>query len=271
MRESRLWLVRTRLKRLESLAGRNAVSEADLDDASGAVRSAAAGLRQAEANLDQAKLDLSYATITAPFDGVAGQANIRAGGYISAGTELTYVAGLDPAWVTFSISQNEQAAALKEVASGRLVPPSDQQYTIEVEMSDGSRYPHTGVVNFSEPSFSSETGTFLVRAEIPNPDDDLRPGMFVTAYLTGASRPHVLVVPQRAVQQTVNGHVVHIADAENLVDVRPVMVGDWVGRDWIITRGLKAGEKVIVDGFMQLTAGMRVKPIAPAEARAQAQ
>lgn len=261
--ESQLWLVRSRLKRIQSLEDRNAISKTKLEDAIGAEKSTAAALQLAEAKLEQAKLYLSYTTLTAPLTGVSGEAKVRSGSYITAGTVLTYVAGIDPAWVIFSISQNAQADAIKEVKSGRLLPPGDGHYTVEVEMNDGSRYPHTGLVNFSAPSFSSKTGTFQVRAEIANPDGDLRPGMFVTAYLTGASRPNMLAVPQKAVQQTANGHVVHIADAEGRVDVRPVTVGDWVGSDWIITQGLKAGEQVIVDGFMQLSAGMRVKPVTP--------
>ncbi|MEI7673036.1 MAG: efflux RND transporter periplasmic adaptor subunit, partial [Deltaproteobacteria bacterium] len=118
-------------------------------------------------------------------------------------------------------------------------------------------------VNFSDPSFNRETGTFLVRAEISNPKGDLRPGMFVNAFLTGATRPNALAVPQKAVQQTTNGHLVYIANTKGQAEARPVTVGDWVGQDWIINQGLKAGEQVIVDGFMQLAPGAPIKVISP--------
>jgi membrane fusion protein (multidrug efflux system) len=271
IRESQLWTARASYNRVKPLADQNAASKSDLDNAIGAVKSAEAGLQQAKANLDKANLDLGYTTIASPVSGFAGQSKIREGGYIAAGSPsatLTYVAKLDPAWVDFSISQNEQSEAIKEVESGRLVEPKGNRYTIALELADGSRYPQIGVVNFSDPSFSKETGTFLVRAEIPNPKGDLRPGMFVKAYLTGATRPNALTVPQKAVQQTANGHVIYIANAKGQVEVRPVTVGDWVGQDWIIKQGLKAGEQVIVDGFMKLTPGMPVKLVSPEQPKA---
>lgn len=271
IRQSQLWTARASYNRIKPLADQNAASKSDLDNAIGAVKSAEAGLQQAQANLDKANLDLGYTTITSPVSGDAGQSKIREGGYVAAGSQsatLTYVAKLDPAWVDFSISQNEQSAALLEVEQGRLVPPKGNRYMVELELSDGSRYPHIGVVNFAEPSFSKETGTFLVRAEIPNPKGDLRPGMFVKAWLKGATRPNSLAVPQKAVQQTANGHVIHIANAQGLVEVRPVTVGEWVGQDWIIKEGLKAGERVIVDGFMKLAPGMPVKLVSPEQQKA---
>lgn len=266
IRDSQLWTARASFNRIKPLADQNAASKSDLDNAIGAVKSAEAGLQQAKANLYKANLDLGYTTVTSPVAGVAGQAKIREGGYIAAGSSsatLTYVAKLDPAWVDFSISQNEQSDALMEVAAGRLVEPKGNRYTIALELADGSRYPHIGVVNFSEPSFNKDTGTFLVRAEIPNPQGDLRPGMFVKAYLTGAMRPNALAVPQKAVQQTANGHIIYIVSARGEAEVRPVTVGEWAGSDWIIKTGLKAGEKVIVDGFLKLTPGMPVKAISP--------
>jgi membrane fusion protein (multidrug efflux system) len=266
IRESQLWTARAGYDRIKPLADQNAASKSDLDNAIGAVKSAEAGLQQAKANLAKANLDLGYTTITSPVAGVAGQSKIREGGYIAAGSPsaaLTYVAKLDPAWVDFSMSQNEQSDAIAEAVSGRLVEPKGNRYTIALEMPDGSRYPQIGVVNFSEPSFNKETGTFLVRAQIPNPKGDLRPGMFVKAYLTGATRPNALAAPQKAVQQTADGHVVYIVDAKGCVEVRPVTVGDWVGQDWIIKAGVKAGDRVIVDGFMKLTPGMPVKVVPP--------
>ena len=271
IRESQLWTARASFNRIKPLADQNAASKSDLDNATGAVKSAEAALQQARANLEKANLDLGYTTITSPVAGMAGQSKIREGGYIAAGSSsatLTYVAKLDPAWVDFSISQNDQADKLQQVESGALVPPKGNRFTVELELSDGRRYPQIGVVNFSDPSFNKETGTFLVRAEIPNPDGDLRPGMFVKAYLTGATRPNALAVPQKSVQQTANGHVVYIANAKNQVEVRPVTVGDWVGQDWIIRQGLKAGERVIVDGFMKLAPGTQVTVASPEQPKA---
>ena len=133
---------------------------------------------------------------------------------------------------------------------------------MELELSDGKRYPHRGKVNFADPSFSKETGTFLVRAEVPNPKEELRPGMFVKAFLKGAVRPNAIVIPQKAVQQTSNGHTVYVASAKDQAEIRPVVVGDWIGEDWIINKGLKAGDRVIVEGFQRLAPGAPVKVVA---------
>ena len=271
IRESQLWTARASYNRIKPLADLNAASKSDLDNAIGALKSAEAALQQAKANLDKANLDLSYTIIRSPVSGLAGQSKIREGGYIAAGSQsasLTYVAKVDPLWVDFSISQNEQAQAMRDEAMGITVPPKGHRFTIELELSDGSRYPQIGVVNFSEPSFNKETGTFLVRAVISNPNDALRPGMFVKALLTGATRPNALAVPQKAVQQTADGHVIYIANAKDQAEVRHVTVGSWVGQDWIINQGLKGGERVIVDGFMRLTPGTPVKLVSPQQLKA---
>ncbi len=274
IRQSQLFTAKASLDRIKPLADQNAASKSDLDNAMGNFKTAEASLQQDKANLDKALLDLSYTTITSPLSGVSGQALMREGSYIAAGStsaKLTYVAKLDPVWVDFSISQNEQANFTQEVESGRLVIPKDHRYSVDIELSDGSRHPQSGVVNFAEPTFSKETGTFLVRAEIPNPKKALRPGMFVRAYLKGAARPNALLVPQKAVQQSSNGHIVFVATDKGLAEARPVMVGDWIGNDWIISQGLKAGDKVIVDGFMKLGPGMPVKLVSPEEKKAAQQ
>lgn len=274
IRKSQLFTAKASLDRIKPLADQNAASKSDLDNAIGNFKTAEAGLQQDQANLDKALLDLSYTTITSPVSGVASQALIREGGYIAAGSssaKLTYVAKLDPAWVDFSVSQNEQAKMRQAVDSGEIVGPKENRFTVELELSDGRRYPLAGVVNFADPSFNKDTGTYLVRAEISNPKGVLRPGMFVKAYLKGATRPNALTIPQRAVQQTSNGHVVFVANDKGLAEVRPVVVGEWVEQDWIINKGLKAGDRVIVDGFMKLAPGAPVKLVTPEELKKSAQ
>lgn len=274
IRKSQVFTAKSSLDRIRPLADQNAASKSDLDTAIGNHKAAEAALQQEQANLDKALLDLSYTTITSPVSGVAGQALIREGGYVTAGSssaQLTYVATLDPSWVDFSVSQNEQATMRQAVDNGEIVIPKANHYTVDLELSDGRRYPQAGVVNFADPSFNKDTGTYLVRAEIPNPKGILRPGMFVKAYMKGATRPNALTVPLRAVQQTSNGHVVFVANDKGLAEVRPVVVGEWIDQDWIIHKGLKAGEKVIVDGFMKLAPGAPVKLVSVDEMKRQAQ
>ena len=263
-RKAQLWTAKANLDRIKPLAEQDAASKSDLDNAIGSVQSAEAATYSAQANLDKAQLDLNYTIIKSPVAGVSSKALLREGAYLTpSGTtsQLTYVAQLNPIWVDFTISQNQRAALGEEVRQGRLSLPKDQAYEVELELSDGNRYPHRGKVNFADPSFSKETGTFLVRAEVPNPKEELRPGMFVKAFLKGAVRPSAIVIPQKAVQQTSNGHTVYVASAKDQAEIRPVVVGDWIGEDWIINKGLKAGDRVIVEGFQRLAPGAPVKVV----------
>jgi membrane fusion protein, multidrug efflux system len=215
-RQAQLWTAKANLDRVKPLAEQDAASRSDLDNAIGAVQSAEAELESARANLDKAELDLGYTTIVAPVTGVSGQALFREGAYLTAGAggRLSYVARIDPIWVTFSVSQNQMAQRQQDVDHRPAGPPADLKYRVELEMSDGSRYPHTGKLNFVSSVFNQETGTFLVRAELVNPDGALRPGMFVKATVHGDTRPNALVVPQKAVQQTANGHVVYLVSPQ---------------------------------------------------------
>jgi membrane fusion protein (multidrug efflux system) len=273
--KAQLWTARANLNRIQPLAKLDAASQSDLDNATGAVQSAGAAVYQAQARLDEAELNLGYTIIHAPVTGLSSRSLVREGAFLNPMGEtarLTYVAQVNPIWINFSVSQNEFARMQDEVAKGILVPPPNQSYQVEIKLPDGSRYPYPGKISFADPSFSRETGTFLVRAELPNQQAMLRPGMFVTAIVSGAVRPNAIAIPQKAVQETPNGHVVYGVNEQGLADQRPVVVGEWIGDDWVIRQGLKAGDKVIVDGFQRLTPGAPVKavaaeatPAAPAE------
>ena len=267
--EAQLWTAQANLKRVEPLVKLNAASKSDYDYAVGTVKSAEAAVHQAKAQLSQAELDLSYTVIKSPVTGVTGEALVREGAYLSvgAGGSLSYVARLDPVWVTFSVSQNQLARSQDAVEKGVYRIPEDRHYSVEIILDGDKVYPHAGRVNFVAPSFSAKTGTFMIKAELPNSEGILRPGMFVKAVLKGATRPDAIVIPQRAVQQTTNGHVVFVVSSSGTGEVRPVMVGPWLGQDWIIENGLSSGEQVIVDGFMRLAPGMPVKVTPLAESR----
>ena len=263
-RKAQLWTAKTNLDRIKPLAEQNAASMSDFDNATGNVQAAGAALAEAKARLQKAELDLGYTAITSPVTGVSGQSLMREGAYLSASganAKLTYVAKLDPIWVDFSVSQNEFDKMREETASGLIIGPKSNRYTVELELSNGVKYPLTGRLSFADPSFSKETGTFLVRAEIANPKGVLKPGMFVKAFVKGAVRPNAVVVPQKALQQTANGHIVYIASDKNTAEIRPVIAGEWVGQDWIINRGLKTGDRVIVEGFQKLAPGAPVKVV----------
>ena len=256
--EAALFTAQQNLKRIKPLAAVNAVSQKDLDDATGRFDSTAAAVEQAKAEVEQAKLNLSYTVITSPVNGITSAALQQDGTYINPqNSQLTTVEALSPMWVNFSLSENELQSYREEVSSGRVLPPADKNYSIEVILVDSSVFPYTGKITFAAPSYNSQTGTFLLRASVENPDGLLRPNQFVRARLKGAVRPKAILVPQRAVQQGSKGHFVWVLDKEDKAEPRPVVAGDWHSNDWIITEGLKPGERIVVDG------GMTVRPGAP--------
>lgn len=271
--EAQLWTAQANLNRIKPLAELDAASKSDLDNAFGAVQSAEAAVHSARARLEESELNLSYTVIKSPVTGISGEAQVREGAYLTAGPGgyLSYVAQVDPAWVNFSVSQNQLTKSREAIAAGQVIAPPNQEYGVDLELSGGEAYPHSGKLSFVDQSFNRETGTFLVRAELPNPEALLNPGMFVKATLTGANRPNTLVVPQRAVQQTSNGHVVFVVSAQGTAEVRPVIVGAWVGQDWIIEKGLNPGEQIITDGFQRLAPGMPVTVTAAALTSQEAQ
>ncbi|HET7366191.1 MAG TPA: efflux RND transporter periplasmic adaptor subunit [Burkholderiales bacterium] len=268
--QARFATAKANLERVKPLAAQDAVSRADLDRAQGEYDSANAAVFAAGAKLREAELNLGYTVIRAPVLGLASRSSQRQGAYINAMSEnakLTYVAALDPIWVNFSVSQNQTAKMKTLVDKGQVLPPPKQDFEVEVILSDGAVYPQKGRINFADPSFSQETGTFLVRAQLPNPKRELRPGMFVTARLSGATRPNAIVVPQLAVQQGSNGHLVYVVNKDGVAEIRPVLVGDYQGdKDIVIMSGLQGGDRVVVEGALRVVPGKPVKLVEPGAA-----
>jgi membrane fusion protein (multidrug efflux system) len=217
----------------------------------------------AQAKVKQAEINLGYTTIRSPVTGVASKSQQRQGAYINSmgdSAKLTYVAALDPMWLNFSVSQNQTAQLKGLITKGQLVMPKNQNYDVELVMSDGSVYPYSGKINFADPSFSQDTGSFLVRAVLPNPKKVLRPGMFATANVKGGTRPDAVVVPQLSVQQGSNGHLVYVIKEDGTAELRPVVVGDYYGdKGIVIMEGLRAGDRVVVDGVLKVVPGQPVK------------
>ncbi len=268
--KARLATARANLKRVRPLAAQNAVAQKELDDAEGNYRTAAAAVEAAQAKVTQAELDLGYTLIRSPVTGLASFAVKREGAYIGPGTDslLTYVAQLEPMWVEFSVSENQILNLRRQVAAGRLREPADDQFEVEIVLADGSTYPHRGRITFADAALSEETGTFLIRAEVANPEHALRPGQFVRARVLGAVRPAAITVPQKAVQQGAQGSFVWVVDEEGKAELRPIQLGPWYGKLWFVDEGLEDGETVVVDGALRLRAGVPVRITEPDSAKA---
>lgn len=253
-------LARANLKRVKPLVEQDALSQKDLDDAQGQFEQTSAAVAQAKAQLDSAKLDLSYTDISSPVDGVSSFAAVADGTYLDAkNSQLTTVSVLSPMWINFSLSENEVERYRREVKSGQLKLPRDDKLTVEIELVDSSIFPHKGKITFTDPSYNTQTGTFLIRAVVDNPKGVLRPNQYVRTRILGAVRPGAILVPQRAVQQSAKGHFVWLVNKSGQAELRPVVVGKWHEDGWFISQGLAAGDRVVVDGGIRLIAGAPVK------------
>jgi membrane fusion protein (multidrug efflux system) len=262
--EARLWTARADLKRVKPLAKANAVSLKELDDSQGRVNAAAAAVEMAKADVETAELNLGYTTIYAPVTGASSYARIQNGAYVDQKNSLlTYVAQLDPIWVDFSVSEDEMLSLRSQRKAGRLRMPEDGMLDIELVLADGTVYPETGRIFFRDANYSTETGTFLLRATFANPDQDLRPGQFVRVRVKGMIRPDAILVPQQAVQQGAQGFFVWIVDSEGKAQIRTVEVGDWQGDNWFVFVGLSSGDRLITDGIVRLAKGTPVKIVQP--------
>jgi len=268
--QARLSTAKATYGRVKPLAEQDALPQSDLDRAKGELDAATAAVFSARAKVEEAQLNLGYAQISSPVTGVAGRALQRQGAYINSiadSANLTYVAAVDPIWVNFSISQNQYARWSRERDKGQLVTPKDDNYEVEIVLPGAVHYPYKGKISFAEPTYSQDTGSFLVRAVLPNPKHDLSPGMFVTAIVEGALRPDAIVVPQLAVQQGSNGHLVYVINADGVAEIRPVVVGDYYGdKDIVILGGLRGGDRVVIDGVQKVVPGHAVTIVAPAGA-----
>jgi membrane fusion protein (multidrug efflux system) len=257
--EARVEQARRNVARFKPLYAEKAVSQREYDDAVSAEAIGAADVKAAQARLTEAKLNLEYTKVEAPVSGITTRALPSEGTLVSGpNVLLTSVVQVDPIWVNFGIADNEQARMQKDVQAGTLKLP--RNFEIELRLADGSIYAHRGKLDFADVRVSTATGTREARAEVPNPDGYLRPGQFVRVVLKGASFPNAVTVPQRSVMEGPQGKFVYVVDEKGTAQPRPVEAGQWAAGDrWIITSGLKGGERVIVDGVMKIGPGAPVK------------
>ena len=245
------------LARVKPLAAKNALSQKDLDDATGSDLAARAALDQATAALETAKLNLSFTKITSPINGVAGIAKAQIGDLLSpsAQQELTTVSTLDPIKVYINISEREY---LKFIGKNPDATPGD--ITLSLILLDGSTYPKTGKFSLLNRQVDTTTGTFKVGAQFPNPDGHLRPGQFAKVRAMQKVLKDALLVPQRAVTEVQGKYLMAVVGEGNKIDIRQVKPGERIGSEWIISEGLKPGESIVVEGTQKVKPGAVVKP-----------
>jgi membrane fusion protein (multidrug efflux system) len=246
-------------KRYRGLAAKHLISSQDLDTAAANERTTAAAVKLAEANVEKAQLDLSYATVTAPISGRAGRALVTEGALVGQGeaTELTSVEQIDPIYVNFSQSVTD-LQQLKQAGAQGDADAHSGDAKVEVILADGTTYPHSGNLDFSDLAVDPNTGTVSLRAVIPNPERKLLPGMFVNLRLTVGHLAHAFLLPQAAVQRDQAGAFVMTLDADGKVAQQRVETHGMTRKDWIVT-GKIDDASVIVEGLQKVRPGAMAK------------
>ena len=245
------------------LAKQGAISQKELTDSIQAYEAAKGATAAAKAAVEQARLNLGWTRITAPIDGVVGIAKAQIGDLVDANTEVTSMSTLDPIKVYFPVSEQEYLGAAEKIRHRYKEQKEGDEYggpQLELILGGEKVYPHKGQFFLIDRQVDVKTGTILVAALFPNPNNLLRPGQFARVRAVTSTKEKALLVPQRAVTELQGNYQVAVVTPDNKVDVRPVKVGQRTGNLWIIDEGLRQGERVVVEGLQKLKAGMTVSP-----------
>lgn len=246
--------------RQKQLLDRKVIAAQQLETSNATLAQANANVAVAKAELDAAELDLQYADVRAPISGRIGRALITEGALVSANNAepLATILQLDPVYADFTQSVRELMALRKSLNMGALAKDPGEA-PVKLVLDDGTEYNAPGRLLFSDTTVDRTTGQVILRAEFPNPDGDLLPGLYVRVLIEQGVEQSALAVPQQAVQHDAGGNAqLYVVDADSKAELRPVSTGRVVGQRWIITEGLKDGDKVIVEGFQKIRPGAPV-------------
>lgn len=257
--------------RIATLTSQRAAPEAKNEEAIASLRQAEADLAGRKADVARARLNLDYATIRAPIDGIVGAALVSEGALVvqNETASLATIQQLDPIYADFTQSVTELNHLRRALESGELDRISQEAMKVRLVLDDGALYPLVGKLLFSEAKVDAHTGQVTLRGEFSNPKRELLPGMYVRVQIEQGIDSDAIAVPQQAIQRNVGGgSEVFVVKDDNLVAVQPVRTGGVQDGQWFVTEGLKAGDRVVVEGFQKFAAGDKVRPQAWAEADA---
>ena len=250
------------VKRYKPLLGTKYISQQDYDTAVATAAQNDAAVQVAKANVETARINLAYTKVTSPISGRIGKSSVTEGALVqSAQTNaLATVQQLDPMYVDVTQSSEDFMRLRSELESGQL-KQNDGKANVTLLMQNGSSYAQTGTLEFSDVTVDETTGSITIRAIVPNPNHTLLPGMFVRARLDEGINPNAMLVPQQAVTRTPTGQAtVMVVGADNKVESRQVTTSQAIGDKWLVTDGVKAGERVISTGLQRAKPGAQVTP-----------
>jgi len=250
------------LKRILPLAEANAVSQRDKDNSIGMVEAAEAEVLSAKASVRKAELDLSFTKITSPIDGIAGSAKAQIGDLVGTpqSLELTTVSTVNPIKVYVPISEQEYLQLAEKSKQEQRPAAEKHTYQFNLILADGSNWPEQGTFSFADRQVDPTTGTIRVAILFPNPRNILRPGQYAKVRVLMGTEKDALLVPQRAVGELQGQYQVAVVEADNTVKIRNVKVGERFGELWLISEGLKPGERVVAEGTQKVGEGVKVTP-----------
>lgn len=252
-----------KVERYQGLIKQNAVSKQDLDDAIASLAQAKADVASAKASADTARINLDYTKITAPISGRIGKSSLTPGALVTASqdTALATIRTLDPINVDVSQSSTNLLNLRQAIADGR-VKLSGTNVSVKLKLDNGTTYTHAGKMEFAEANVDQTTGTFALRAQFPNPDRLLLPGMYVRAVVEEGVAQNSFVVPQRAVTRNAKGEATAlVVDADGKVGERALGVRSSVGNNWLVETGIADGDRVVVEGSQFVRAGQSATPV----------
>jgi membrane fusion protein (multidrug efflux system) len=250
------------VKRYKPLLGTKYISQQDYDTAVATAAQNEAAVQVAKANVETARINLAYTKVTSPISGRIGKSSVTEGALVQSAqtTALATVQQLDPMYVDVTQSSEDFMRLRSELESGQL-KQSEGKANVTLLMQNGSSYPQPGTLEFSDVTVDETTGSITLRAIVPNPNHTLLPGMFVRARLDEGTNPDALLVPQQAVTRTPTGQAtVMVVGADNKVEARQVTTSQAIGDKWLVTDGVKAGERVISTGLQRAKPGAQVTP-----------
>jgi membrane fusion protein (multidrug efflux system) len=247
--------------RFAPLREANAISQQDFINAQAAQKQAEADVAAARAAVQTARLNLGYATVTAPISGRIGRALVTEGALVSSveATQLALIQQIHPVYVNFTQPMTELQRLRQSFARGAAKPV--ESVPVRIVTDDGGELPQAGRLLFSDLAVDATSGQVTLRAEVPNPELRLLPGLYVRGRLAQATVDNAVLLPQQAVTRGAQGDSVLVVGADGKPAPRPVQVGGSQNGEWVVTGGLKAGEQVIVDGFQKMQPGAPVKPV----------
>ena len=250
------------LKRQQELLAQKVVSQSSVDQAAAAAGVNVALQKQSEVAIDQAELNLSYTEVKAPFAGIVSARQVSIGQLVGQGspTTLATIVQLDPIYVNFNISEREVLRIRAEMASRGITADDLKKVPVEVGLQNEDGYPHAGTLDYIAPGLTASTGTLALRAILPNEKRGLLPGNFVRVRVPLAKEPDRLLVPDRAIGTDQRGRYVLVAGKDDVVEQRPVEIGQLVGELRVIEKGIAPDDRVLISGLQSVVAGGKIDP-----------